>query len=274
VVPVGSGPQAMAVQDTTIWVANTYDRTIQRVDTEAATADPAEGGLLYAPTSVAVGDGFVWIGSSLSSSGSLVRVDPAEQNSAKDVALGGPVSGLATAPGLLWATDHDAGVIRQLDIATGNVTELSTLPEGSGPTGLVADGDSVWVALHDARQVARIDSSTGKVLTTIRVEAGQPDRVAIGGGYVWVSVGDGDAVLRIDPENASPFTIPGACDGPASIAAGNDGVWVACSLDGRVLRLDPESGDIIDEVLVGADLGPSSAVALPGGSLWVSLNGR
>ena len=273
VVPVGSGPQAVAVQDTTVWVANTLDRTIQRVDSGAATAQPAEGGLLYAPTSIAVGDGFVWIGSSLTSDGSLVRVDPAEQNSARDVAVGGPVSGLATAPGFLWATDHDAGVIRRLDIATGDVTQLRRLPDGSGPTGLAADGDSLWIALHDARQVVQVDPSTGEILASVRVEAGAPDRVAVGGGYVWVSVGDGDAVLRIDPEDASPFTIPGACDGPAGIAVADDGVWVACSLDGRVLRLNAASGDTVDDVQVGADLGPS-AVATTSEGLWVSLIGR
>ncbi len=271
VTPVGSSPQAIAVQDTTVWVANTLDRTIQRVDTETGKAQPAEGGLLDGPTSIAVEDGYVWIGSSVSD-GSLVRIDPAEQNSADEVELGGPVSGLATAPGFLWATDRDASLIRRLDIATGVVTELR-LPQGSGPTGLVADQGSLWVTLQDARQVAQMDPSTGDVLASVGVEAGSPVRVTVGAGYVWVSVSDGDAILRIDPTNASPFTIPGVCDGPAGIAAGNDGVWVACSFDGRVLRLDADSGTTVDEVLVGTDLGPS-AVANTSDGLWVSLTGR
>jgi len=265
VTPVGSGPQAIAAQDATVWVANTLDRTVQRVDSETGTAQPAEGGLLYAPTSIAVGDEFVWIGSSLTSDGSLVQVDPGEQNSARDVELGGPVSGLATAPGFLWASDHDTGVIRRLDVASGDVTELS-LPEGSGPTGLVADNGSLWVALHDARQVVQVDASTGEILESVRVESGAPDRLAAGGSYVWVRLGDGDAV-------ASPFTIPHACDGPAGIAAGDDSVWVACSLDGRVLRLDAGSGNTVEEVLVGADLGPSG-ITITDEGLWVSLTGR
>jgi streptogramin lyase len=272
VVPVGSVPKAVALQGTTIWVANTSDFTYQRVDTEDGTAEPAEGGLPFAPTSLAFGDGYMWIGTSLSD-GSLVRVDPSEQNARLDIALGGPVSGLATAPGLVWATDQFAGLIRRYDVASREVTALPPLPEGSGPTGIVADGDSLWVALHDARQVVRVDPSTGDILASVRVEAGAPDRIAVGGGYVWVSVNDGDAILRIDPDDASPFTIPGACDGPEGIAAGDDGVWVACSLDGRVLRLDAGSGDVVDDVLVGADLGPW-AVAITGDGLWVSLVGR
>ena len=50
VVPVGSGPQAIAAQGSTVWVANTLDNTYQQVDTEAATAQPAEGGLTDPPT--------------------------------------------------------------------------------------------------------------------------------------------------------------------------------------------------------------------------------
>jgi class 3 adenylate cyclase/streptogramin lyase len=273
VVPVGSAPQAIAVQDTTIWVANTLDFTIQRVDTGSRTAQPAEGGLNDPPTSLAVGDGFVWIGSSLTSDGTIVRVDPAEQNSAKEIVeLGGQMSGLATAPGFVWATDHDADVIRRLDIEAEEVTELR-LPKGSGPTGLVAEGDSLWVALHDARQVVQVDPATGEILASVGVEAGPPDRVAVGGGYVWVSVGDGDAILRIEPEDASLFTIPGACDGPAGIAVADEGVWVACTLDGRVLRLDAASGDTVDEVQLGAGLGPS-AIAVTDDGVWVSLIGR
>lgn len=272
VAPVGSGPKAIAAQGSTVWVANTSDRTVQQVDAGSGTAQPAEGGLLYGPTSLVIDEGYVWIGSSLTSDGSLVRVDPEEQNSAQPVELGGPVSGLAGASGSLWATDQDGGVIRRLDIATEAVTELA-LPQGSGPTGIAFDGEALWVALHDAREVAKVDPSTGEILTNVRVESGAPDAVAVGGGYVWVSVGDGDAVLRIDPGDASPFTIPGACDGPTGIAAGEDGVWVACSLDGRVLRIDAASGDTVDDVVVGADLGPW-AVAITNDGVWVSLVGR
>ncbi len=272
VVPVGSGPKAIAIQDTTLWVANSLDLTYQRVDTRADTAEPAEGGLRDSPTSMATGDGSVWIGSSLGSDDSLVRIDPTEQNSASTVALGGPVSGLATGSGSVWATDQFGDLIRRYNVATQEATELAPLPEGSGPTGIAWDGDTLWVALHGARQVAQVDPTTGEILASVRVEAGKPDNVAIGGGFVWVSVLDGDAILRIDPKDGSPFTIPGACDGPAGIAASDDGVWVACSLDGRVLHLDPSSGDPIDDVLLGAEVSPA-AVAIATDGVWISLIG-
>ena len=272
VVRVGSAPQALVADGSSLWVANTLDLTVQRIDLDADVAEPAEGGFPDGPTSIAATDGYVWVGSSLSD-GSLMRIDPTEKNSAQVVPLGGPVSGLATAPGTLWATDRDAGLLRRYEIASGEVDELP-LPEGSGPMGIaVDDNGSLWVAFHDARAVAHVDPATGDVLDEIDVEAGHPDRVTTGAGYVWVSVGDGDAVLRIDPAGGSPFTIAQACDQPSGIAATDDAVWVACMLDGRVLRLDPGSGDVVDDLRLGVDLGPAG-VAIAEGSPWVSLIGR
>jgi class 3 adenylate cyclase/streptogramin lyase len=268
VVPVGTSPQTMDVDGDTLWVANTLDLTIQRVDLQARAAEPAEGGLRFGPTSVVAGGGLVWVGSSLSSEGSLSHVDPTQPNSAQTVELGSPVSGLAFGSGVLWATDRDGSQLVRLDPSTGDVDRFP-LPDGSEPTGIATSADAVWVALNGANEIARVDPDSGELMRTIPSAAGAPDQIALGAGFVWVTIGEGDAVLRIDPANGSAFTIDAVGDGPAGIAASDEGVWVANSLDGTVVWLDA-TGAEVSRVDLGADLGPQ-AVEITSEGVWVSL---
>lgn len=272
VVPVGTGLRTMAADGQSLWVANTLDRTVQRVDLERGTAEPAEGGLLNAPTSITTGNGLVWVGTSLATEGSLSRMDPSQPNSAQTVDLGAPVSGLAFGFSALWATDADGAQLLRLDLAT-DAVEHFELPADSGPTGLAVSSDAVWVALHGAGEIARFDPETGDVTATIPSAAGAPDQVAVGAGFVWVTVGDGDAVIRIDPRTNSPFTIGDVGDGPAGIVASDQGVWVANSLGSSVVRIDPEGGANLTEVRVGRNVSPQAVVATPAG-VWASLISR
>jgi class 3 adenylate cyclase/sugar lactone lactonase YvrE len=272
VVAVGTGPQTMALLDRSLWVANTLDRTIQRVDLDGGTAHPAEGGLLDAPNSMTAGEGLVWAGTSLASERSLSRIDPTQPNSARSVDIGAPVSGLAFGSDAVWATDYDDPALVRLEPATEQARRFP-LPDGSGPTGIAVSEDAIWVALHDARQIARVDPDTGEVIARIPAAAGSPDQVAIGAGYVWVTVGDGDAVIRIDARSNTAFTIDDVGDGPAGIAASELGVWVANSLGSTVVRIDPEGGPNLAEVRLGRDLSPQAVIVTPDG-VWVSLTAR
>ena len=269
VVAVGTGPQTMAILGQSLWVANTLDRTIQRVDLDRGTAHPAEGGLLNAPTSVTTGDGLVWTGTSLAAEGSLSRIDPTQPNSARSVDIGAPVSGMAFGSDAVWATDHDHPALLRLDPGTEQAQRFP-LPDGSGPTGIAVSEDAIWVALHEARQIARVDPDTGEVIATIPSAAGSPDQVAIGAGYVWVTIGDGDAVIRIDARSNTAFTIDHVGDGPAGIAASALGVWVANSLGSTVVRIDPQGGPNLAEVRMGRNLSPQAVIVTPDG-VWVSL---
>ena len=269
VVPVGTGPNTMDVEGDSLWVANTLDVTIQRVDLRARAADPAEGGRLLGPTSVATGGGLVWVGTTLSSEDSLSHLDPTQPNSAQIVDVGSPVNGLAFGFDVLWATDRDGSELVRLDPRTGDVTRFA-LPEGSEPTGIAISADAVWVALHGADQIARVDPDSGELVGTIPSAAGAPDQIAVGAGFVWVTVGEADAILRIDPASDAAFTIDAVGDHPAGIAASDEGVWVANSLDGSVVQIDPAGGEVIARVELGQDLSPQAVEITPEG-VWVSL---
>ncbi len=272
VLPVGTGPKSIAVDGTTVWVANTTDRTVQPVDVDAEIAQPAQGGLANAPTSIAVGGGAVWIGSSLVTDGSLVRIDPTQRNSARPIAIGVPVNGLAFGGGAVWISDHDDGLIVRVDAATGAISRFSLDP-GSGPTGLVYADDAIWVAMHDAKAIARVDPANGDVMQTIPIAAGSPDQLAAGDGFVWVTVGDGDAVVRIDAASNSTFTVSDVGDGPAGVAVAADGVWVADALGSSIVRIDADTGHVSERVALSRDLSPQGVASTPKG-VWVSIVSR
>jgi len=267
VVPVGTGPQSLAVDGSTLWVGNSLDQTVQRVDLDSLQAEPA-GGVPLSPSSVVVGGGFVWVGSDLGEP-SLVRIDPTQPNSAEAVDVGVAVSGLAYGQDSLWVTSRNDGLLLRVDPATGAVDRFE-MPPASGPIGVAVSDDAVWVALNDAGAMVSVDPDSGSVSDPIPISVGAPGQVAWGAGYVWATIGAGDAVVRIDPRTSSVFTIEHAGDGPAGIAANQDDVWVASSLDGRVIRIDPATGDVTDRVEVGRDVSPQAVVFADDGT-WVSL---
>ena len=268
VVTVGTGPQSLAVDGSTLWVGNGLDETVQRVDLDEVKAEPAEG-VPLSPSSIVVGGGFVWVGADLGAEGSLVRIDPTQPNSAEAVDVGVAVSGLAYGEDSLWVTSRDDGLLLRVDPATGAVERFEMQPS-SGPMGVAVSDDAVWVALHDAGAMVSVDLDSGSISEPIPISVGAPDQVAWGAGYVWATIGAGDAVVRIDPRTSSVFTIEHAGDGPAGIAANEDDVWVASSLDGQVIRIDAATGKVTDRVEVGGDVSPQ-AVTLADGGTWVSL---
>jgi YVTN family beta-propeller protein len=92
---VGNGPVAVAASPRAVWVANSQDATVSRVDPATnrvvATVMVGEG-----PTGLAVGSGgrSVWVSNELS--GTVSRIDPAVGKVVSSVAIGDQPQGVAT----------------------------------------------------------------------------------------------------------------------------------------------------------------------------------
>lgn len=130
---VGHGPQAIAVGEGAVWVANEMDDTVSRIDpatSSVITTIPVGDG----PSEIEVGGGSIWVTNTIRGY-SVSRIDP---RTSRVVATFTDVELLAVANGIGWVTAN--GRLRRLDIHTNEFVDPTfsleilpiTLTEGDG----------------------------------------------------------------------------------------------------------------------------------------------
>jgi class 3 adenylate cyclase/DNA-binding beta-propeller fold protein YncE len=262
---VGIAPGPLAVGGGSVWVGNTGDRNLTRIDVRSRTALATLSLNDRTPTGVAVGTGGVWVAHG--PVGTLARVDPGYGRVAKTLDLARPThyGAVAIGGGSVWVVFGDSTLAR---IDGRSQRLLDTGLAGASPSAIVYAAGSVWVANSGNQTVSRFDPETfteGPVSNPISVGE-QPLALAFGAGALWVAnAGDG-TVTRIAPDSQSVATI--AVGGrPVAIAATDDGVWVA-DQRGVVSRIDPAKRQVVRTIRLG---NPAAGIAVGGGSVWVSV---
>jgi YVTN family beta-propeller protein len=143
-VDVGNAPSAITKGAGSVWVTNSADGTVTRIDptTLVATTIPVGHG----PAAVAVNAAGAWIANA--GDNALVRVDTGTNAVAGTTTVGeGPTAVLAT-PTALWVANGRDGTVKRLDPRSGRVTK--TIRLGGTPTALATAGGQVWVAIAPA----------------------------------------------------------------------------------------------------------------------------
>jgi len=143
-VPAGNAPSAIAAGAGSVWVTNSSDGTVTRIDpaTLVATTIPVGHG----PAAVAVNAAGAWIANA--GDDTLVRVDTRTNAVAGTAEVGdGPAAVLAT-PTALWVANRRDGTVMRLDPRSGELNK--TIPLGGAPDALAAAGGQVWVAIAPA----------------------------------------------------------------------------------------------------------------------------
>jgi class 3 adenylate cyclase/outer membrane protein assembly factor BamB len=161
------------------------------------TLAPGGAGGLPSPD-VAVGAGFVWVGTS---NGRLLRLDPKTGEPRWRSGLG-HIDSLAVGHGALWTIDSLEGTLSRLDLGSMQVLEES--PAISGGVDALAVGERyVWVLSRGVGSLTQVDADTTSVEQTIPLGEA-PTAMAIGLGAVWV--GDEDGVVRRVDEGTLQLT--------------------------------------------------------------------
>lgn len=267
-VAVGTHPVGIAARGHDVWVANTNDGTVSRIDssTRRVTKTISAGG--PATDVVVLGPKTIWTGNG--SSGMLARLSPDLPEPIETVDLRGgdrlapnAVYGLASGAGSLWAAS--GGSVVRLNPRSGKVVKRIAVPKA--PVAVAYGLGAVWVATSPDRLV-RIEPRTNK--PSFATAVGYPAAVAVGRGSVWAgsqSTSPG-AVAQLDPATlqlVERYPVPG----PTAIAVTASGVWVASRVANAVYRLDPRSGQVVGSVkLRGAPAG----LAIVAGRLWVTVD--
>lgn len=139
-----------------------------------------------APTSVAFGGGFVWVGLG---NGQLVRVDPRTDRVVTRTGLD-PIDAIAFGHGSVWTLDVVGEMLARYDPDTMRPRSEVTV---GGADAIVVGDSAVWVLSRSLGTLTRIDPSTTEAAGVVQVGP-TPRGLAAGGGAIWV--GDEDGIIR------------------------------------------------------------------------------
>ena len=276
--PPGAG--AVAFGDGSIWVANTAEQHVLRIDMHTGQAAPPIT-LDFEPREIAYGEGALWVCAADRSR--LARVDLQTNEVVAEVDLRDlqiPTYNyvtLAAGEGAVWLTDQ-MNVI-QVDPQTNQIVG-DPLPAGEEIIVAALGHGTLWTGSHDDGIVSRIDAETHRVVAAIDMGFAVHG-LAVSESSAWVLDEHGFAVVRIDSQtNQAQERIPIDFVG-ANLAAGADSVWVAPAArdngqstgnDG-IVRIDEREGQIVETIHVGEV--PASeyySVYFSEGFLWVLIN--
>ena len=260
-VAVGARPTALASGAGAVWVANSGEGTVSRIDekTDAVQTIPVGQG----PAVVAVGFGEVWVANN--GQRTVSEISPKTNQVVQTIPVGNGPLGIATGHGAVWVTNSTDATVDQIDPRTGAI--LHRIDVGQDPVA-VAVGQDVWVANAADGTVSEIDPRTGQVVGPIFVGSG-PHAIVATGKAVWVANSLNGTASRIDPSSGSIAQVVPVGDGPTGLAVTGQGLWVANQFDGSVSVIAPRSGQAT-RITVGN--APQAAVAA-GSSLWVATAG-
>jgi YVTN family beta-propeller protein len=229
------------------------------VDSNRLVADVPVGN---GPTSIAVGEGSVWVTNAYDRSVSRVELESGGVIQRIDV--GGDPGGIAVGARAVWVANSLDGTVSRIDPVTNRVVQ--TIPVGVTPTALAVYGRALWVTSAEERSVTRIDVVRGRVVDRIPIDA-LGRGITVGGGSIWVTDGSSRSVVRVDARRGRVLDRIGVGNGPTGIAFGDRSVWVANSLDGTVSRIDPKTAVVTASIPVGE--GPDG-IAVGSEAVWVS----
>jgi DNA-binding beta-propeller fold protein YncE len=302
-IAVGSRAGTPTVGLGSVWIPNTGDGTVSRIDPASnrtiATFRIGDAGAFYQrvckpygsihswmvttfhvrrcdlPSSVATAGGLLWV--TKNDSDDILALDPRDGHEVASIPIGVTPFELRADDRALWVTSYDDNVVVRIDVRRRQVVQ--TITQLGGPSGLALDGETVWVAISRAGTVARIDARSNQVVTTIPVpcsascwSAPTPLPVAVANGAVWVRNEGIGTLSRLDPTtNSVAATLDvntfNGRSGQDAIAVAPSGIWLGGV---SVEAIDPASNRVVKTIDE-----PGITLAYGYGSLWVTdMSGR
>ena len=261
-IPVGQSPEGLAYGAGSLWVAETDDDAVQRVNPkthEVIQTIPVGSD----PVALTVSGNHVWVANSTDST--VTEIDADTNRVVGDpIDVGALPAAIAAGPTGVWVADSGDNDVRLID--TDSATVKKTVSVGEGPDGLLVDGSTLWVANGRDRTLTHLDAATGNNLSgSIPVGAGAIG-MALAAGSLWVANQADLSVTRIDPTSGATLATIPVRDGPTSVAALRGRVWVSDQYDATVAEIDPATNRVSHHATGSSVHG----VAAVGNSLWVT----
>ena len=141
-VPVGNDPTSLVAAAGSVWVTNTLDETVSRIQPPAiVTSTTAVGSR---PNAIAVGAGSLWVVDA--GENAVRRLDPHTGSVLATIGVGQNPIAVAASSDAVWVANSTDLSVTRIDPRTNRVTKTVAL--GYPPTSLAVANGRVWVALQ------------------------------------------------------------------------------------------------------------------------------
>ena len=260
--PVGNGPTAVASGLGSVWVANSVDGTVSRI--EPGRAERPVIRVPGTPGGIAAGEGAVWV---TDATGNTVSQISPDSNTVvrDDIAVGNGAGAVAVGEGAVWVANTLDGTVSRVDPRRGDATDAVQV--AGRPEALAVGGGSVWVANGDTASISRIDVAKRVVVQTIPVGNG-PRAIVIRDDGIWVANSLDGTVTKVAQSSGAVERVTAVGPGVSSLVAHGGAVWAASPSTGKVYRLDSTSGEVTDAIDMGSS--PSALAPGAGETVWAS----
>jgi streptogramin lyase len=273
VIGVGANPTAISARsDGGVWIANTDDGTITRLDADGEDLGTVTVG--NSPTDVVATDSAVWVVNA--SDSTLTKLDP-DGNEEVTNEVGETSTAVAATDDVVWVASPADDDIARIDPA-------DAVYDSDAPTDVfydtaqlaIADDGSVWGALaltEGGGILLHVDTELNVVVRTALEAA--PSGIAVTDDAVWVAIGQGAEVVRVDPDSGEVVghvPVEGSEVGELVLAPDGE-LWVSdlSTGDGSVARIDTDDEQVAETIDVGTR---SRTFAVTDDAIWVTAPGE
>lgn len=268
VIRVGRLPVAAALAGDFVWVVNSQDETLTRVDTSSGQAQTVGG--LNSPLGITAEDnGNVWV--TTAAYEQVVRVNGKTLRRDITVPLRHTAFLPAVGAGSLWVTEPphslgEPGTLARINLTTTNLERRFAV--GIFPVAVAVGERAVWVTNGADASVSRISLSDGSVQ---RVPVGlTPGGIGIGFGSVWLIAGS-NTIWRLNPDTRQVDAIIDVGGFPFGLTVGPDAVWATLPDTGTLVRIDPRTNEVVKRIRLGFK---THTIAVGPDAVWVTVAKR
>jgi YVTN family beta-propeller protein len=279
---VGSEPVAIVYGHDSIWVANSEDDTVSRINPETREVEATIG--VPSPVDLAVGAHAIWVAGGID--GTVSRIDPESNDVVATLDLRGrdpvvprTVNGIAAGAGGVWAAVAGKELVR-IDPARNRV--VRSIDVGAAPLAVASEPGAVW-AVTGAGRLLRIEPSTGAVTSELSVGSPGtfPTDVETADDGVLVLVADIWVVDRESTQLERTLDVGGFTTGV--VDASGPGLWaVAVTYNPRPNESSAKSPEgalirFFDPALakpprrIQLESARPTAVAVAPGAVWIAI---
>jgi DNA-binding SARP family transcriptional activator/DNA-binding beta-propeller fold protein YncE len=268
---VGGVPIKLTTGGNAVWVVNSGDGTISRIEPQTRSVRTFSTGALVSGSGIAVGPDSAWV---TNGDGTVSRIDPRSVEVLRTIRLpgGGDKVGagwIVASPLDVWAAGgtRAGGLAWRIDPHTNKVTRTVSLEYGARAVAIA--GDSVWV--RDDPGLVRLDRRSGRLEERLALSSRrccEMGGLAAGEGSLWVADHGRAVVWRVDSGTGRIVATIPVRGKPSGVAVGAGAVWVA-DQNGTILRINANTNQVVARIAVG---GSPTAVAFAYGRLWIALD--